>query len=178
MLKEDTSMSSTVRDLGVGAAVGYFGSRAMDRATGWYFERQSEASRRREEKIAPGGAPVLAGRKLAGLVGCEVTDEQAAKVGLVVHRSLGVAYGITAAALARKGVPPVRAGIMTGAAAFVLVDEGFVGTLFTPPPWAYPIESHVRGAIGHLAYGVAAGAMLATANRLLGDESVSFRERR
>lgn len=157
MLKESGSMSKTVLDLGVGAAVGYFGSRAMDRATGWYFERQSKESRRREEEIAPGGAPVLAGRKLAGLVGREVTDDEAAGIGSIVHRSLGVAYGMTAAALARKGVPPVRAGLVTEAAAFLLVDEGFFGTVFTPPPWAYPVESHARGAIGHLAYGAAAG---------------------
>ena len=91
---------------------------------------------------------------------------EAARIGFVVHRSLGVAYGITAAAFARAGARPLRAGIATGAAAFVLVDECVVGTLFTPPPWAYPIESHLRGAIGHLAYGVAAGIMLASAHRL------------
>jgi len=138
----------------------------MDRATGWYLERQSETSKRREQEIAPGGAPVLAGRRLAGWVAREVTDEDAARIGFVVHRSLGVAYGITAAAFARAGTRPLRAGIATGAVAFVLVDEGVVGALFTPPPWAYPIESHLRGAIGHLAYGIAAGTMLASAHRL------------
>lgn len=162
---ESASMSNTVRELGVGAAVGYLGSRVMDLATGWYFERQSKESRRREEEVAPGGTPVLAGRKLAGLIRREVTDDEAAEIGAAVHRSLGFTYGITAAALVRKGVPPVRAGIMVGAAAFLLVDEGFVGTGFTPPPWVYPVESHARGAIGHLAYGAAVGTMLAAARR-------------
>jgi hypothetical protein len=76
---------------------------------------------------------------------------------------------MTAAALAKAGGRPVRTGLAIGAAAFALVDEGVVSALFTPPPWAYPIESHVRGAVGHLAYGVAAGAMLAVA-RARGDE--------
>ena len=158
--------SSVVWGISIGAAIGYGASWAMDRATGWFLERQSETSKRREQEVAPGGAPVLAGRKLAGWMGREITDEEAARIGFVVHRSLGVAYGITAAAFARAGARPLRAGIATGAAAFVLVDEGVVGTLFTPPPWAYPIESHLRGAIGHLAYGVAAGTMLASAHRL------------
>jgi len=158
--------SGTVRDLGIGAAIGYFASRAMDRATGWYFEHQSEASRRREEEIASGGTLVLAGRWLAGTLGREVTDEEAESIGWVIHRVLGVTYGTAAAALARAGVSPIRAGIATGATAFVLVDEGFMSAFVTPPPWAYLPESHVRGIVGHLAYGGAVGAMLAVAHRL------------
>jgi hypothetical protein len=77
-----------MRDLGVGAAVGYSTSRAMDQATGWYFGRQSNASRRRKE-VAPGGAPVLVGKKLTRLVGRDVFDEGATKIDSVVHRSLG-----------------------------------------------------------------------------------------
>jgi hypothetical protein len=73
---------------------------------------------------------------------------------------------MTAAALAKAGGRPVRTGLAIGAAAFALVDEGVVSALFTPPSWAYPIESHVRGVVGHLAYGVAAGAMLAVARGL------------
>jgi hypothetical protein len=161
-----TKKGSVGLNLGIGAAIGYGASWVMDQATGWYLERQSKTSRRREDEIEPGGTPVLAGRKLASWVGRDVADDEAARIGFIVHRSLGVAYGMTAAALARTGARPVRAGITTGAAAFVLVDEGVVSTLFTPPPWAYPIESHLRGAIGHLAYGAAAGAMLAATHRL------------
>ena len=158
--------SSVVWGISIGAAIGYGASWAMDRATGWYLERQSETSKRREQEVAPGGAPVLAGRKLAGWIGREITDEEAARIGFVVHRSLGVAYGITAAAFARAGARPLRAGIATGATAFVLVDEGFMSAFVTPPPWAYLPESHVRGVVGHLAFGGAVGAMLAVARRL------------
>ena len=161
-----SKQSSAVRDIGIGAVAGYGASWAMDRATGWYLKRQSQASKLREDEIAPGGSPVLAGKKLAGWVGRDVTDAEAAKIGFVVHRSLGMTYGMTAAALARAGGRPVRTGLAIGAAAFALVDEGVVSALFTPPPWAYPIESHVRGAVGHLAYGAAAGAMLAVAREL------------
>src|SRR3712207_126577 len=112
--KEAPNMNHTIRVLGVGAANGYGASMAMDQATGWYFGRQSEASRRREEEVAPGGAPVLVGKKLARLVGRDVSDEGAAKIGSVVHRSLGMTYGMAAAALAGKGVAPLAAGGATG----------------------------------------------------------------
>ena len=64
----------------------------MDRATGWYLKQhQSKQSGRREEEVAPGGTPVLAGKKLARLVGRDVSDQQAAKkIGFVVHRTLGM----------------------------------------------------------------------------------------
>src|ERR687894_490621 len=104
-----------VANLSIGAAIGYASSMAMDQATGWYFGRQSEASRRREKEVAPGGAPVLVGKKLARLVGRDVSDEGAAKIGSVVHRSLGMTYGMAAVALARKGVAPLAAGVARGA---------------------------------------------------------------
>ncbi len=61
----------------------------MDQATGWQFGRPSKASRRREEEVALGGAPVLVGKKLARLVGRGVSGEGAAKIDSVIHRSLG-----------------------------------------------------------------------------------------
>ena len=155
-----------VANLSIGAAIGYASSMAMDKATGWYLGYQSEASRRREEEVAPGGAPVLVGKKLARLVGRDVSDEGAVKIGSLVHRSLGMTYGMAAAALTRKGVAPLAAGVATGATAFVVVDEAFLSAFFTPPPWAYPIESHLRGVVGHLGYGLAAGAMLFVARRV------------
>lgn len=159
-------MSRTVWDLAMGAAIGYCSSRAMDQATGWYLKRQSEASRRREEELAPGGAATLIGKKLASMVGRDVTDDEAAKIGLFLHRSLGIGYGMMAAALARAGIRPIRAGVMAGAAAFLLVDEGANAAFFTPPPQAYPVESHLRGVVGHLAYGLAVGAMLSVGRGL------------
>ena len=158
--------SGTLRVIGIGAAIGYCASRAMDLATDWYSEHQSEASKRREEEIASGGTLVLAGRWLAGMLGRDVTDEEAERIGWVIHRVLGVTYATVAAALTRAGVPPMRAGIATGATAFVLVDEGFMSAFVTPPPWAYLPESHVRGVVGHLTFGGAVGAMLAVARRL------------
>jgi len=126
-------------------------------------ERDVQAARAEDRS---GRHPVLAGRKLADLAGRSVTDAEAARIGSIVHRALGMTYGATVAALTRAGMPPLVAGVATEVAAFVVVDEGVMCAFFTPPPWAYPLESHLRGLVGHLAYGAVAGTLLAGARRL------------
>jgi hypothetical protein len=133
---------------------------AMDRATGWYLEHQSKHSRRREEE-APGGTPVLAGNKLARLVGRNLSDQQAAKkIGSIVHRTLGMSYGMAAAALARRGVSPLVAGIATGAMAFVVVDEGVMSGCSLPRLWPTRSRATCGGWWGIFGYGAVAGTML------------------
>ena len=95
-------------------------------------------------------------RKLAGLVGAEPTDEQAGQLAAALHQSLGQGYGVAAAALAAAGVPPLTAGRHRDGG-FLLVDEAANSLFFTPPPQAYPVESHLRGVVGHLAFGATLG---------------------
>jgi len=159
-------MKGAIRVLLVGAAAGYLAGQVMDKATTWFYERQSDASKQRESELLPEGAPLATARKLAGLIGAEPTDEQAATIATSLHQSLGQLYGVVAAALTRNGVPPVAAGLATGAGGFLLVDELANGLFFTPPPQAYPVESHLRGAVGHLSFGAATGVLLALARRL------------
>jgi hypothetical protein len=159
-------MKSAIRVLFVGAAAGYLASQVMDKATTWYYDRQSDASRQREQELLPEGAPLASARKLAGLVGAEPTDDQVGTIALAMHQSLGQLYGVVAAALTRRGVSPMAAGLASGMGGFLLVDELANGLFFTPPPQAYPVESHLRGAVGHLTLGVTTGALLAVARRL------------
>jgi hypothetical protein len=159
-------MKGAIRVLLVGAVAGNLAGRVMDQATTWFYERQSDASKRREGEVLPEGAPMASARKLAGLIGYEPTDDQAGTIASSLHRSLAQLYGVAAAALARRGVPPVQAGLATGVAGLLLVDELANGLFFTPPPQAYPVESHLRGAVGHLTFGATTGALLALARRL------------
>jgi hypothetical protein len=159
-------MKGAIRVVLVGAAAGYLAGQVMDKATTWFYERQSDASKQRENELLPEGAPMASARKLAGLVGAEPTDDQAGTIASTLHQSLGQLYGVVAAALARNGVPPVTAGLATGAGGFLLVDELANSLFFTPPPQAYPVESHLRGLVGHLTFGATTGALLALARRL------------
>jgi hypothetical protein len=154
------------RVLLVGAAAGYVAGQVMDKATTWFYERQSDASKQREGELLPEGAPMASARKLAGLVGAEPTDEQTGQLATAMHQSLGQVYGVGAAVLTRAGVPPVTAGVASGVAGFLLVDELANSLFFTPPPQAYPVESHLRGVVGHLAFGATLGVLLALARRL------------
>jgi hypothetical protein len=154
------------RVLLVGAAAGYVAGQVMDKATTWFYERQSDASKQREGELLPEGAPMASARKLAGLVGAEPTDEQTGQLATAMHQSLGQVYGVGAAVLTRAGVPPVTAGVASGVAGFLLVDELANSLFFTPPPQAYPVESHLRGAVGHLTFGATLGVLLALARRL------------
>jgi hypothetical protein len=154
------------RVLLVGGAAGYVAGQVMDKATTWFYERQSDASKQREGELLPEGAPMASARKLAGLIGAEPTDEQTGQLATAMHQSLGQLYGVGAAVLTRAGVPPVTAGVASGVAGLLLVDELANSLFFTPPPQAYPVESHLRGVVGHLAFGATLGVLLALARRL------------
>jgi hypothetical protein len=158
-------MKGAIRVLLVGAAAGYLAGKAMDRATTWFYDRQSEASRRREQELLPEGAPLAAARKLAALIGAEPTDDQAGAIAQAMHQSLGQGYGVVAAALTRRGVPPLAAGLGSGIGGFLLADELANSLFITPPPQAYPVESHLRGLVGHLVLGATTGILLAAARR-------------
>src|SRR5512133_4334857 len=116
-------MKGAIRVLVVGAAAGYLAGQVMDKATTWFYERQSDASKQRENELLPEGAPVASARKLAALVGAEPTDDQTGQLATALHQSLGQLYGVAAAALTRRGVSPVGAGLAAGMGGCVLVDE-------------------------------------------------------
>jgi hypothetical protein len=75
------------RTLTSGALAGYAASRTMDVVTTWFYARQSDASRRRELELAPGGTLVQLGRQLAvGAAAFVVVDEATALPGEVSRR--------------------------------------------------------------------------------------------
>ena len=141
--------------------MGYVASRTMDHATTWFYGRQTEGSKAREEELAPGGTLVQVGKQLGAATGRELSEDQAGRVGLAVHRTMGMLYGIGAAALVRRGTAPMKAGLVVGAAAWALIDEGTALPTFTD----YPVESHLRGVVGHGTFGLVAGALLSLVER-------------
>ncbi len=159
--------SSWAWDAAAGLAAGYVGSRAMDRATAWYWGRMSQQARTREGEANPEGTLLTVGRAVAVRLGRSDDAAAAQATAAQLHRGLGLAYGVVAARLVRSGIPPLAAGVVTGAAAFALVDEAVMSTLL-PPPWAYPVESHVRGAVGHLTLGAVVGILLTVCRRVGG----------
>jgi hypothetical protein len=140
-----------------GAVAGYLANRTMDVVTTAFYQRQSEASKRREEELAAGGTLVQLGNQLGAAVGRDLDDRAAGRVGVGVHRLLGTTYGVLAAALVRRGTSPLRAGLTVTAVAWAVVDEGTALPLAT----SYPLVSHARGVVGHATMGLTIGAVLA-----------------
>jgi hypothetical protein len=56
-------MKPTIRVLIVGVAAGAAATQVMDKATTWFYERQGDASKRRENELLPEGAPMASARK-------------------------------------------------------------------------------------------------------------------
>ena len=147
---------SSSANLAVGALAGYVASRTMDLATGLFYGLQTQGSKDKEEELAPGGTLVQLGKQLGAAVGQDLSDARAGRVGLLVHRTFGTLYGIAAAALVRAGIRPMAAGLTVGTAAWIVIDEGTALPTFT----SYPVQSHMRGIVGHGTWGLAAGALL------------------
>src|SRR5262249_30313680 len=127
----------------IGAAAGYVASRCMDVATSSFYQRQSEASTAREEAVLPGGAIIDVGRDMAAMMKWDADEAQIERLGLLAHRGLALTYGAVAASLVGAGTRPFRTGVITGAAAFVLVDEALNAVLLEPSPSDFPIEAHL-----------------------------------
>jgi hypothetical protein len=159
--KVDDVYMAARANLVTGAVVGYVASRAMDAVTATYLDRQSAESKERELEIAPYGTLVGLGHTLGDAVGRDLAPEQAGRVGLAAHRTLGATYGVIASVLVNRGMTPVLAGGTVGLAAWVIVDEGLALPTFT----RYKPESHVRGLIGHSTWGLTAGLLLTLTSR-------------
>lgn len=154
-------MTSLVGTLATGGLVGYVASRVMDTTTGPYYASQSDQSKRREEEIAPGGTLVAIGHQIGDMLGRAWTDQQAGRVGLAGHRTLGVLYGMGGATLVRRGMSPWVAGPMVAVAAWVVIDEGTAIAQF----FDYPTEAHIRGVIGHSTLGITLAMLLWATSR-------------
>ncbi|MEX1069632.1 MAG: DUF1440 domain-containing protein [Chloroflexota bacterium] len=139
---------------------GFVATKAMEPVTTALYGAESEADRERERQVSPGVPYRVAAEKVTRRLGLRLSDPQLDRAGLIFHYGLGVGWAPLYAVLRRRWrVPAPQAGIATGLALFAIVDEGLnpiIGS--SAPPQAHPVASHVRGFVGHLAYGLALAA--------------------
>lgn len=154
---------SLLADAARGALAGAAATWLMGRVTSLMYEHEDREARAREDAVRGGKtAYAIAAEKAAGLAGADLTDEQRDPLGVAIHWALGIGAGAAYGAL-RGRVPgaDLGAGLLFGAAFWLLVDEGANTALrLTPPPAEFPIQAHARGLAGHLAFGLAADAVL------------------
>jgi hypothetical protein len=145
--------------LGRGLIVGVCATQALDWVGIWLYDGESRRLRRAEDRARGGRhayevAVVGRGRAL----GRPLTRPQQVKWGWRFHKLFGLLGGVGYLAL-RRAFPRLAwgRGIGFGTAFFVIGDELLVPLLrLTPGPRAFSWKVHARGALAHLAYGVAA----------------------
>lgn len=146
-----------------GAIAGAAATWIMDRVTNYMYRHENLGARQLEDRARHGQtAYETAAEKVGRLLGRELDKKERRRLGTAIHWSLGIVAGMAYGAFGRR-IPAFRRG---GGGAFgttfwAAVDEGLVSLLgLTPPPRAFPWETHARGLAGHLAYGIVADRTL------------------
>ncbi len=154
-----------ISDVGVGLIGGYVGTRVMERVSMKLYELESEEDRRKEDEVRPGPPFYIAAKKTTEALRLELSDDQLQKVATYgLHYGLGMGWGPAYTFLRRwTGLDSISAGLLSGAAMSLLVDEGMTPLLgFSAPNRDYPLSTHLRGFAAHLAFGLGVAATAET----------------
>ncbi|MBA3344738.1 MAG: DUF1440 domain-containing protein [Gemmatimonadales bacterium] len=148
--------NSVSRDLAKGAIAGAVATWVMGRVTTYMYEREDEEARETEDAARQGKTAYgIAAEKGAAALGKHPTNEQRQQLGSAIHWALGMGAGATYAVLRRRfNAAGAGAGTAFGTVFWAVMDEGVVtGLGLTPPPQAFPWQTHARGFVGHLTFG-------------------------
>ena len=142
-----------------GAVVGYCASQALDQLGIFLYENESRATREAEDR-ARGGRHVyeVAVSQLAEKFGRKLTRREEQEYGWRFHQVFGLLTGVGyVAARKRFSWLGLGRGVLAGTLFFLIVDELMMPLMrWSPGPRAFDWKVHGRGAVTHLAYGIAA----------------------
>jgi uncharacterized membrane protein YagU involved in acid resistance len=159
-------------DIAVGLLAGLVATRVTDLAQGPLRRMTPASVARRERRVSPGGASSsqVAAKRVAEHLGHAPGQQRVASLGRAVHLGVGMAWGPVYGLLRRHGgLGPIGAGLATGVAMSLVLDEGVVPALgLSAANQDYPILTHVRGLLAHLVYGAAAALAAEGLGRLVG----------
>jgi hypothetical protein len=168
--QRDSLRRQVLEDLPISALAGLAGTKAMEPVGQKLYEWEPEEDRRREEAVRPGPPFEIAAAKTLRLLGRGSDEKTTERLGLAFHYGLAVGWAPTYALLRRRTtLRPLTAGLASGTAMWLLADEGMTPALgFSAPNRAYPLSTHIRALLAHLAFGAAVAGVTETAWRLLG----------
>jgi hypothetical protein len=157
-------------DLALAPVAGYLATKVMEPVSSKSYELESEADLAREDAARPGAPYRIAAEKTAMLLGVQPSDTALDKAALAFHYGLAMFWAPTYVLLRRRTpLGPVAAGLASGAAMSLIVDEGLTPALgLSAPNGAYPLATHLGGVAAHLVFGLAVAALTETAWTLLG----------
>ena len=153
----DRTTKTLLADLAIGCVAGLVATKVYGHVQEALYRPTPRHVKRQEEQVRPGPSSQVAASKAAESLGYSLDERQRKLAGSAVHYGLGTAWGPVYSLLRRHGgMQPLGAGLLTGVALSLIVDEGLAPALgFSAPNAEYPTLTHLRGFLNHLAYGVA-----------------------
>ncbi len=164
-----SAATTALSDLALAPIAGYLATKVMEPVSSKLYELESEVDRAREDAVRPGPPYRIAAERTAALLNVQLADHALDKAALAFHYGLAVSWAPTYALLRRRtSLGPLTAGLASGAAMSLIVDEGLTPALgLSAPNSAYPLATHLRGLVAHLVFGLAVAAVTETAWTLL-----------
>lgn len=147
-----------------GAIAGAAAMWLMDQVTTAMMSAQKPEITAREEAARPNGKGSLDNLvdRLEGGSGVTLSDMQRSMTLQALHYGLGMGPGALYAVVRRR-IPLIGAGggLLFGAALWAINDEYLNTALGLAAPFGdYPLTTHIRGLVGHLALGGATDSIL------------------
>ncbi len=166
-------------DIAIGLLAGLVATKVYGVAQGALARPMPKHIKEHEEKLRPEPTSRVAARRIAGGLGCRLDERRLTLATIAIHYGLGLAWGPVYGLLRRHGrMRPLAAGFTTGATLSLVVDEMLVPALgFCPPNRAFPVATHIRGFLNHLAYGAVTALTTEAAYRLTGITPDPHRDR-
>jgi hypothetical protein len=157
-------LRALVTDLALSAAAGYLGTKVMEPVSMKLYEQESDQDRAREDAARPGPPFQVAAEKLTELFGLQLREQQLSRLSMAFHYGLAIQWAPLYPLLRRHAqLGPVAAGLATGTAMSVIADELMTPAFgFSAPNLDYPLVTHVRAFLAHLAFGLAVAATVET----------------
>ncbi len=162
-------MRETTAEIVAGVIGGIVATEVNDFVEQVFWHATPEREKAREPETEDDSSADAAARKLLECVQDEPSEAQREAVKTTIHFGLGAGWGPLYCWLRRNTrMTPTAAGITSGIALSLIVDEALNPLLrITPPPHAYPASSHVRGLVTHAVWGLVCGAVAEPLRRAL-----------
>lgn len=151
----------TAADIVTGVIGGIVATRVTDYVQKKLWQATPDDEKAREPETPDGSSAEAAARKLLEHIEDDAPEPQRRAVRNGLHYGLGAAWGPLYCWLRRHTeMSPAAAGVSSGLALSLVVDEALNSLLrITPPPRAYPASAHVRGLATHITWGLVCGAV-------------------
>ena len=161
-------------DIAVGLFAGLVEKQVTNVAQGQLKWLTPDSVEQHEKKVRPGASSSLvAAQKAAGALGVVLSRREEELWGTAIHFAIGTSWGPVYTLLRRYGgLQPVTAGLLSGVAMSLALDEGLVPALgLSAPNQHYPALTRARGFVAHLVYGAAVALAAEGLGRFVGQKS-------